>query len=148
MEKDVVNRYQSASQMLRHIYRIKKDPTTIFQKQTPAPRTPTAEVAIQRTTVHPEPDETSGKPAPSAAKTAPRSSSPAPSHKAVPLSRKRRTAARIRAVLRGYCDLSCLFGARHRWIHHSLPCSCRREGVAPRIGELLFLPSNKHRHLA
>ena len=91
MEKDVVNRYQSASQMLRHIYRIKKDPTTIFQKQTPAPRTPTAEVAIQRTTVHPEPDETSGKPAPSAAKTAPRSSSPAPSHKAVPLSRKRRT---------------------------------------------------------
>ena len=54
MEKDVVNRYQSASQMIRHIYRIKKDPTTIFQKQTPAPRTPTAEVAIQRTTVLPD----------------------------------------------------------------------------------------------
>ncbi len=53
MEKDVDNRYQSASQMLRHIYRIKKDPTTIFQKQTPAPRTPTADVAIRRTTVHP-----------------------------------------------------------------------------------------------
>ena len=51
MEKDVVNRYQSASQMIRHIYRIKKDPTTIFQKQTP---TPTAEVAIQRTTVLPD----------------------------------------------------------------------------------------------
>ena len=57
MEKDVVNRYQSASQMLRHIYRIKKDPTTIFQKQTPAPRTPTAEVAIKRTTVFPDKQE-------------------------------------------------------------------------------------------
>lgn len=57
MEKDVVNRYQSASQMLRHIYRIKKDPTTIFQKQTPAPRTPTAEVAIKRTTVFPDEQE-------------------------------------------------------------------------------------------
>lgn len=65
MEKDVANRYQSASQMLRHIYRIKKDPTTIFQKQTPAPRTPTAEVAIKRTTVYPEEQEsrsTSGRP--------------------------------------------------------------------------------------
>ena len=54
MEKDVANRYQSASQMLRHIYRIQRDPTTIFPKQMPAPRTPTAEVAIKRTTVYPD----------------------------------------------------------------------------------------------
>lgn len=58
MEKDVSNRYQSASQMIRHIYRIERDPTTIFQRQRPAPRTPTAEVAIKRTTILP--DETEG----------------------------------------------------------------------------------------
>lgn len=62
MEKDPANRYQSASQMLRHIYRIQRDPTTIFQRQTPAPRTPTAEVAINRTT------EPADKYEPSAAK--------------------------------------------------------------------------------
>lgn len=49
MEKQPQNRYQSASQMLRHVYRIQRNPTIIFQKQTPAPRTPTAEVAISRT---------------------------------------------------------------------------------------------------
>jgi hypothetical protein len=49
MEKETANRYQSASQMLRHIYRIQQDSTTIFQRQTP-PRTSTAEVAITRTT--------------------------------------------------------------------------------------------------
>ena len=49
MEKQPQNRYQSASQMLRHVYRIQRNPTIIFQKQTPAPRTPTAEVAINRT---------------------------------------------------------------------------------------------------
>ncbi len=49
MEKDAAKRYQSASQMHRHILRIQQDPTLIFQKQTP-PRTPTAEVAITRTT--------------------------------------------------------------------------------------------------
>ena len=62
MEKDVVNRYQSASQMLRHIYRIQRDPTTIFQRQRPAPRTPTAEVAIKRTTVFPEEQEADARP--------------------------------------------------------------------------------------
>ncbi len=50
MEKAPQNRYQSASQMLRHVYRIQRNPTIIFQKQTPVPRTPTAEVAINRTT--------------------------------------------------------------------------------------------------
>lgn len=49
MEKLLENRYQSASQMIRHIYRIQRDPTTIFQSQRPAPRTPTAEVSISRT---------------------------------------------------------------------------------------------------
>ena len=49
MEKDPNNRYQSASQMHRHILRIQQDPTLIFKRQTP-PRTPTAEVAIKRTT--------------------------------------------------------------------------------------------------
>ncbi|MBQ8498081.1 MAG: serine/threonine protein kinase [Clostridia bacterium] len=49
MEKEPNKRYQSASQMHRHILRIQQDPTLIFQRQTP-PRTPTAEVAIQRTT--------------------------------------------------------------------------------------------------
>lgn len=50
MEKDAARRYQSASQMLRHIYRIQQNPTTIFQRQTPPPRTSTADVAITRTT--------------------------------------------------------------------------------------------------
>ena len=87
MEKDVVNRYQSASQMLRHIYRIKKDPTTIFQKQTPAPRTPTAEVAIRRTTVHPEEHENAPQ------KVVPQKISPRTpqSHKAARPARGRRT---------------------------------------------------------
>ena len=49
MEKQPQNRNQSASQKLRHVYRIQRNPTIIFQKQTPAPRTPTAEVAISRT---------------------------------------------------------------------------------------------------
>ena len=49
MEKLLENRYQSASQMIRHIYRIQRDPTTIFQTQKPAPRTPTSEVSISRT---------------------------------------------------------------------------------------------------
>ncbi len=54
MEKSPENRYQSASQMIRHIYRIQRDPTTIFQSQRPAPRTPTSEVAISRTTEDPD----------------------------------------------------------------------------------------------
>ncbi len=49
MEKSPENRYQSASQMLRHIYRLQSDPTTIFQTQRPALRTPTSELAIIKT---------------------------------------------------------------------------------------------------
>jgi serine/threonine protein kinase len=49
MEKDPTRRYQSASQMLRHIYRIQQNPATVFQKQTPS-RTTTADVAIKMTT--------------------------------------------------------------------------------------------------
>ena len=49
MEKDPTRRYQSASQMLRHIYRIQQNPATVFQKQTPS-RTNTADVAIKMTT--------------------------------------------------------------------------------------------------
>ena len=33
MEKDPTRRYQNASQMLRHIYRIQQNPATVFQKQ-------------------------------------------------------------------------------------------------------------------
>ena len=49
MEKDPTRRYQSASQMLRHIYRVQQNPATVFQKQTPS-RTTTADVAINLTT--------------------------------------------------------------------------------------------------
>ncbi len=62
MEKSVSDRYQSASQMIRHIYRIQRDPTTIFQTQKPAPRTPTAEVAIQRTKENDEAYESEKRP--------------------------------------------------------------------------------------
>ena len=48
MEKDPTRRYQSASQILRHIYRIQQNPATIFQKQTPS-RTTTSDVAIKLT---------------------------------------------------------------------------------------------------
>ena len=48
MEKDPTRRYQSASQMLRHIYRVQQNPATVFQKQTPS-RTTTADVAIKLT---------------------------------------------------------------------------------------------------
>ena len=36
MEKDPTRRYQSASQMIRHIYRVQQNPATVFQKQTPS----------------------------------------------------------------------------------------------------------------
>jgi len=49
MEKDPTRRYQSASQMLRHIYRIQQNPSTVFQRQSPS-RTTTADVAIKLTT--------------------------------------------------------------------------------------------------
>lgn len=61
MEKDAARRYQSASQMHRHIIRIQQDPTLIFQRQTPPPRTPTAEVAITRTTEPADKYDTPGK---------------------------------------------------------------------------------------
>ena len=48
MEKDPTRRYQSASQMLRHIYRVQQNPATVFQKQTPS-RTTTADIAPKAT---------------------------------------------------------------------------------------------------
>jgi serine/threonine protein kinase len=54
MEKAPENRYQSAPQMIRHIYRIQSDPTTLFPAQKPM-RTPTSEVAIKKTTKEPNP---------------------------------------------------------------------------------------------
>ncbi len=49
IEKSREDRYQSASQMIRHIYRIQRDPTTIFHTQKSTLRTPTSEVVITRT---------------------------------------------------------------------------------------------------
>jgi cobalamin biosynthesis Mg chelatase CobN len=46
MEKDPTRRYQSASQMLRHIYRVQQNPSTVFQKQSLS-RSTTADVAIK-----------------------------------------------------------------------------------------------------
>jgi serine/threonine protein kinase len=54
LEKEPENRYQSAPQMLRNVYSIQRDPTMIFKRQKPALRTPTAEIAIERTTKEPE----------------------------------------------------------------------------------------------
>ena len=77
MEKSPENRYQSASQMIRHIYRIQRDPTTIFQSQKPAPRTPTSEVAISRTTEDPD-KYAEEKTAPSVSAGRPRQAPPQP----------------------------------------------------------------------
>ncbi len=49
MEKLPKNRYQSASQVLRHIYSIQKDPTKIFHPERPMKSTPTGTIAIGRT---------------------------------------------------------------------------------------------------
>ncbi len=49
IEKLPENRYQSASQMIRHLYRIQSDPTTIFQPHRPMKRSPTGDIAIGRT---------------------------------------------------------------------------------------------------
>ncbi len=49
MEKLPENRYQSASQMIRHIYRIQADPTILFRPQKPMRSTPTGNIAIKRT---------------------------------------------------------------------------------------------------
>lgn len=48
MEKDPARRYQSASQMLRHIYRIQQNPTTVFQKQPSQPRTTNADIVTKK----------------------------------------------------------------------------------------------------
>ncbi len=58
LEKDPTRRYQSASQMLRHIYRVQQNQDIVFQKQTPS-RTTTADVAIKLTS---EKSETAEKP--------------------------------------------------------------------------------------
>lgn len=49
MEKDPGRRYQSASQMIRHIYRIQQNPTTVFQKQPSQPRTTNANIVAKKT---------------------------------------------------------------------------------------------------
>ena len=49
MEKNPQNRYQSAAQMLRHIRRLKMEPSTVFRQPKPIPRTPTSEMVINRT---------------------------------------------------------------------------------------------------
>ena len=48
MEKDPAQRYQSASQMLRHIYRIRQNPSTVFQKQPSQPRTTNADIVAKK----------------------------------------------------------------------------------------------------
>ncbi len=58
IEKNPDNRYQSASQIIRHIYRIQGNPTVLFHNPRPVPRTPTAEVAIGRTEETEDPYET------------------------------------------------------------------------------------------
>ncbi|MBQ0125898.1 MAG: serine/threonine protein kinase [Clostridiales bacterium] len=50
MQKDPNNRYQSASQMLRHIRQLQSDPTTVFVMRKPTPKTPTSDVVMQKTT--------------------------------------------------------------------------------------------------
>ncbi|MBR6051380.1 MAG: protein kinase [Clostridia bacterium] len=49
MQKNPADRYQSASQMLRHIRQFENDPTIVFVMRRPSPKTPTADVAINRT---------------------------------------------------------------------------------------------------
>ncbi|MBQ2989543.1 MAG: serine/threonine protein kinase [Clostridia bacterium] len=49
LEKDPTRRYQSASQMLRHIYRIQQDSDTVFQKQTPS-RAATGDFSVRTKT--------------------------------------------------------------------------------------------------
>lgn len=49
MQKKPADRYQSASQMLRHIRQFENDPTIVFIMRRPAQKTPTSDVAIKRT---------------------------------------------------------------------------------------------------
>lgn len=53
MEKDPTRRYQTASQMLRHIYRVQQNPATVFQKQTPS-RAVTSDVTVNANGDKPE----------------------------------------------------------------------------------------------
>ena len=48
MEKEPNHRYQNALQMLRHIYRIQQNPTTVFQKQPSQPRTTNADIVVKK----------------------------------------------------------------------------------------------------
>ena len=48
MEKDPARRYQNASQMLRHIYRIQQNPATVFQKQSSQPKTTNADLVTKK----------------------------------------------------------------------------------------------------
>ena len=52
MDKNPKHRYQSASQMLRHLRRLKMDENTVFTIPKPAHRTPTSETTIRKTAVH------------------------------------------------------------------------------------------------
>ncbi len=52
MDKNPKNRYQSASQMLRHLRRLKMDENTVFNIPKPAHRTPTSETTIRKTAIH------------------------------------------------------------------------------------------------
>lgn len=49
LEKDPENRYQSASQVIRHLNQLKKNPTVIFPQRRPIIKTPTAEHDIDKT---------------------------------------------------------------------------------------------------
>lgn len=49
LEKDPENRYQSASQAIRHLNQLKKNPTVIFPQRRPIVKTPTAEHDIDKT---------------------------------------------------------------------------------------------------
>ena len=49
MQKNPADRYQSASQMLRHIRQFENDPTIVFVMRRPTAKTPTSDVAIDRT---------------------------------------------------------------------------------------------------
>lgn len=49
MQKNPADRYQSASQMLRHIRQFENDPTIVFVMRKPTPKTPTSDMAIKKT---------------------------------------------------------------------------------------------------
>lgn len=80
MQKNPADRYQSASQMLRHIRQFENDPTIVFVMRRPTAKTPTSDVAIDRTKQSGDMSEESiilGA-APKASEQAPQQSSPRP----------------------------------------------------------------------